>query len=487
MDHMQVTFLLLSIFSLFGWSSSKAQTGTPSMQQNLYPYLTKNHTYIYVDADFTPVITTAFAAAESFTSTGYAVVRNAKGESAILNKKGQLVVPFASRYLSLEVLDAQLTAVFSRETYTLNSRFWEWEWNIFSGLKTEVRRQDYTVYILETNQVLYSQRLQADESVPYTISLLDDYHFVFNDALYERKGKRLKKRETNILRSLNANRFLQQKGKTYSLLSLDGTDFLHSLEATNQLHFRVNGEEITLTDVNKSRYYATIPEILYDSKTKAYWLAPTFDKKFPSTLIVRNEADIAYLKQVTYVNAIPDYPYFILGVFNYDTWLYDWKYVSEDGQLYDHIEAPDFFVVDVIGRVLRPHPEEIIPNNHLPAGWTLYAVTKFHAFTTLFKVAIQQEGQDRRYGLWNSESQQWELDPIYRDLFWLNADQGILALAKEEQQYQLYNYNSKKVLTSTIYKSLYPSGWVSLIDSNQHTLDFYMDYTTLKEYREKSK
>lgn len=481
---MYISFLLLSIVSFFSCSSTKEPVTTACVSQDLFPYLTKNRTYIYVDQNFHPIIPTAFAAADLFTSTGYAVVRNAKGESAILNTKGELVVPFADRYLSLDVLQDELTVVFSRETYTLNSRFWEWEWNIFSGLKTEVRRQDYTVYILETNQVLYSQRLQADESVPYTITTLDDQQYIFNQTLYIRKGKHLKKLEANILRSLNANRFLQQTGKTYTLFSLEGIASLHSLEASNQLHFWVNGEEITLKDVNKSRYYSTIPEILVDPKTKQYLIGPNFDKKFPLTLHIRNEADIAYLKQVTYINAIPDYPYFILGVFNYDTWLYDWKYVSEDGQLYDHIEADDFFVVDVIGRVLRPHPNEIIASSHLPSGWSLYAVTKFHAFTTLFKVAIQQEGEDRRYGLWNSDSQQWELAPIYRDLSWLNAEQGILALAQEEHQYQLYDYNKKEVLTSTIYKNLSPSGWVTLIDSAQHTLNYYMDFITLKEYRE---
>ncbi|WP_410879983.1 hypothetical protein [Myroides sp. DW712] len=454
------------------------------MQQDLFPYLTKDHTYIYVDVDFTPKITTPFAAAEQFTNTGYAVVRNTKGESAVLNKKGQLVVPFADRYLSLEVLHDQLTVVFTRETYTKNTRFWEWEWNIFSGLKTEVRRQDYKVYILETNQVLYSQHLQADESVPYTINSVDNQYFIFNETLYKRKGKRIKKLETSILRALSNNRFLQQKGKSFALFSLKDKDPFPVLEATNQLHFSVNEEEITLKDVNKSRYYSSIPEILYDAKTETYWLEPYFDKKFPSTLRVRNETDIAYLKQVTYVNAIPDYSYFILGVFNYDTWSYDWKYVSEDGQLYDYIEATDFFVVDVIGRVMRPHPQEIIPSNYLPSGWTVYAVTKFYAFTHLFKVAIQQEGQDRRYGLWNRQSQEWELSPLYRDLYWLNADLGLLALAEEDNQYQLYCTKTKQFLSSRVYKSISSTGWVTWVDPNNTPLAFYLDFTTGKEYRE---
>jgi len=481
---MYISFLLFSLVSFLNCSSPQESTTKPSVSPDLIPYLTKNRTYIYVDRNFRPVISTAFAKADLFTSTGYAVVRNKKGESAILNTKGELVVPFANQYLSLEVLHNQLTVVFLRKTYSTNSRFWEWEWNIFSGLKTEVRRQQYQVYILETNQVLYSQRLQADESVPYAITSLDNQYFIFDEVLYIRKGKRLKKLKTNILRSLNANRYLQQQGNTYTLFSLDKTPSFHTLEATNNVQFRVNEEEITLTNVNKSRYYTTVPEILYDSKTKTYWLEPNFDKKFPPILIARNEADIAYLKQVTYINAIPDYPYFILGVFNYNSWLYNWKYVSEDGHLHDHIEAPDFFVLDVIDRVLRPHSNEIITSNHLPSGWNLYAVTKFYASAHLFQVAIQQEGQDRRYGLWNRQSQQWELQPIYRDLFWLDFDRGLLALAKENHQYQLYDYNSKEILTSTIYKSLYPSGWVTLIDSNQHTLDFFMDYTTLKEYRE---
>lgn len=481
---MSVSFLLLSIFSLFGCYSSKEKANPPSVQQDLYPYLTKDHTYIYVDVDFTPKITTAFTAAEQFTNTGYAVVRNIKGESAILNKKGQLVVPFADRYLSLEVLHDQLTVVFSRETYTKNTRFWEWEWNIFSGLKTEVRRQEYKVYILETNQVLYAQRLQADESVPYTILPVDTHHFLFDDALHKRKGKRIKKLETNILCSLQDNRFLQQKGKTFTLFSLENSKSSVALEATNQLHFTVHGEKITLKDVNKSRYYSKIPEILYDSKTEIYWLEPFFDKKFPSILRVRNESDIAYLKQITYVNAIPDYPYFILGVFNYDTWLYDWKYVSEDGELFDHIEAPDFYVVDVIGRVLRPHATEIISSDYLPAGWSLYAVTKFDTRGSLFKVAIQQEGQDRRYGLWNRQTQQWELAPLYRDFYGLDADQGLLALAEEDYQYKLYCTKTKQFLNSTVYKSISPSGWVTWVDANNIPLTYYLDFATGKEYRE---
>ncbi|QQU02566.1 hypothetical protein [Myroides odoratus] len=485
---MRLSFLLLGIFSFFSCYSTKEKTVDAQTKQQLYPYLTKNHTYIYVDCDYTPVISTAFTTAGLFTSTGYAVVENDKGETAVINTAGKLVVPFMARYVSLQVLQDELTVVYTRETYAKNSRFWEWEWNIFSGLKTEVQRQKFEVYILETNQVLFAEQLSDKASLPTYVDTIDSEHFIFNQTLYKRKGQRLAKQKNNIIHWFDTNKLLQRNGAQFSILTLENKQqTLSNLEATQQVTFEVNGEELLLTEVNKSRYYSEIPEILYHPKTKEYRIEPLFEKVLPRQIKIRNEADYAYLQKVSYINSVPDYPYFILGVFDFDRWAFQWKYLTEDGTLLDTIDAPDFFVVDAMSRVQRPHPTELISTDQIPAPWRLDAVTKYSGFTHLFKITLKQEGQDNRYGLWNTQTKQWELQPIYRDFYWLDVEQGLLALAQEDNQYVVYNYLAKKNTTSAIFNYIDTSGWVTQVDTAGTKTSFYLDFATAKAYMENPK
>lgn len=482
---MHLSLFLFGIFSFLGCHPTKENLVNLQVNQELYPYLTKNHTYIYVDQHTTPLISTPFATADLFTSTGYAVVSNEKGQSAILNKTGKIVVPFADRYISLQVLNDEFTAVYTRETYTKNSRFWEWEWNIFSGLKTEVQRQKFEVYILETNQVLFSEQLSNTATLPTYITALDTDHFIFNKTLYKRKGQRLSKQKNNIIHHFEPNKLLQQNGSHFAILSLESKmPILEHLEATHQITFEVNGEKLLLTEVNKSRYYSEVPEILIHPKTKEYWIEPLFDKVLPKKIKAQNETDVAYLQKVSYINAVPDYPYFILGVFDYENWKFQWKYLALDGTLLDSIDAPDFFVVDALSRVQRPQPTELISTDQIPLNWSLEAVTKYKGFSHLFKITLKQEGQSNRYGLWNTQTKQWELEPIYRDFYWLDVERELLALAKEDRQYVIYNYKTKKNLTDIIFSYIDTSGWVSQGNTTGKEIHFYFDFATTKAYKE---
>lgn len=482
---MRFSLLLLAIFSFMGCYSSKERLQQPRVKQELYPYLKKNGNYIYVDTDFTPVLPTEYRHADLFTSTGYAVVQNEQEEYAVINRSGETVVSFSERYLSLQVLTDQLTVVMRRETYTKTSRFWEWEWTIFSGLNTTVSRQKFDVFILETDQVLYSKKLSAKASLPSHVQLLDDQHFVFNETLYIRKGKRLVKQAGHIIDTFNNQRVLQQNGEKYTLLNANKKrPERQNLEATDQLSFLVEGEKMVLNGVNQRRYYSTVPHFLYDSDNQTYWIEPQFDKAFPKALTLQAPEQLDYLQKVSYVNSIPDYPYFILGVFDYDAWVYDWKYVSETGQLLDSIDAPDFFVLDVVSRVHRPYTSELITADQLPENTTLKKITKNSSLNHVFKITIKDKAGVERVGLWNTQTKNWDLAPIYQDLYWLDVDLGLLAVAQEEYRYQLYDYETKQTLTSSIYKSIYTSGWVTVEDAMGKQHQFYIDFKTRKEYRE---
>ncbi|MGG5506275.1 hypothetical protein [Myroides sp. C6-3] len=482
---MRLSCYFFSIVSFLGSFSTKEKIVGQQINQVCYPYLTKEQTYIYVDHTNKPVISRPFATADLFTSTGYAVVTDEKGQAAVIDKKGKIIVPFEDRYISLQVLNNQLTAIYTRETYTKNSRFWEWEWSIFSGLKTEVQRQKFEVYLLETKQVLFSEQLSTKASLPTYIATVDADHFIFNKTLYKRKGQRLSKQKNNIIHQFEPNKLLQQNGSQFAIFSIERkAPILEHLEATNQLTLEVNGKELLLTEVNKSRYYTEIPEILFNPKTKEYWIKPLFDRAFPKKIKARNETDLAYLQKVSYINTVPDYPYFILGVFDCDSWMFQWKYLAMDGTLLDHIDAPDFFVVDARARIQGPHQSELISTDAIPSNWSLEAVTKYKGFNTLFKITLKQEGQSNRYGLWNTQSKQWELQPIYRDFYWLDTERGLVALAKEDHQYVIYNYKTKKNITEDIFSYIDSSGWVTQVNEAGKEIHFYFDFSTAKAYKE---
>lgn len=482
---MRLPFLILTIFSFIGAYPITNENLPDSIRnRELYPFLQKDRTYIYVNQDFVPVLTTPFTKAGLFTSTGYALVDNEKGESAILNKAGEIVVPFADRYLSLQVLNEHLTAVYERTTFFNKKRFWNWKWSIFSGLNTAVKRQKYKVSILETKQVLYLKNSSSDESLPSYIQILNEEEILFNQSLYKLKGKRLKKQKSNVLFQLTDDAFLQKKGSEFTIMSKNlATPAKKNLVAADQLSFTVSGERIELNEINKNRYYTENPTILWDTKKQVYLIEPNFDKAFPTTITVRNQEDINYLKKLNYIRSIPDYPYFILGVFDYDTWTYSWKYISEDGQFLDRIDAVDFFVVDQIGRIQRPPYTELLSSAQIPTDWKAKSLTKFGNSNYLFKVALTQKGEANRYGLWNTKNGIWELSPIYRDFFWLDATQDLIAIAEEDHHYQLYDYGRKRIITSAVYNNINTDGWVSQTDQTGETLYFYLDFATLREYR----
>lgn len=70
------------------------------------PFLTRQNDFVYVDkTNLKSVINQKFKSASVFTPTGYAVVENEKGEYAVIDGTGKVVLDFSPSQIGLNVVN----------------------------------------------------------------------------------------------------------------------------------------------------------------------------------------------------------------------------------------------------------------------------------------------------------------------------------------------------------------------------------------------
>ncbi|WP_010253644.1 hypothetical protein [Myroides injenensis] len=255
------------------------------------------------------------------------------------------------------------------------------------------------------------------------------------------------------------------------------------LIANTEISFKLGSESIILPNINKSRYGNDIPEVLYNKKNNSYLVQPYFDKKFPQEIIPRNKEDIAFLQKVSYINAIPNYPYFIAGVFDYDKWQYQWKYIDLSGRLYDSIEANDFFTLDILSNVLRPYKSEIIPADKVPNTYQIDKIRKVYQSDNIFIAFLINDQQEKTVGLWDNHYKNWKITPTYNDITILDIERGIIAISLKNNEYQLYSLKTNSLISPTLYNYINSDGWTNITKDNTR-IYFYTDISTGEEYRD---
>lgn len=366
--HMKtLCLLIISLFSFTLLATQKKHIKPQGTATDLIPYRKKNNTYIYVNKDKQPVFETEFASADLFTTTGFSVVINSENKQAIIDSNGKIVIPFKDYQIKLYPI-GNLTLVKTEKPYTANHCFWEWKFNIFSSNISDIIRIKTDIFILESQQHLLSTRRNQDNDSTY-VKVINDNSFLIDNDYYQIINNKAKKRYNNIILSFESNKLLQQNNNSYSILTVKNKTINSKetqLVASSEISFKIGNDTTIIPNTNKSRYGNDIPEVLYNKKDNSYLIQPLFDKKFPQEIIPKNKEDIAFLKKIGYINSIPNYPYFIAGVFDYDKWQYQWKYIDLDGQVYDTIDAKDFFTLDILSNVLRPYKSEIIPSDNVP-------------------------------------------------------------------------------------------------------------------------
>ncbi|MFZ4928526.1 hypothetical protein [Chryseobacterium sp. Mn2064] len=491
------TVLLRSFFMLTSFiaCTQEKKDNSASISLNMktingIPFLTQQNDFMYVDkVTLKPVIKQKFKGASLFTPTGFAIVGNEKGESAIIDEKGRIVLDFSADEININVING-LTFYKREVEYEKKMPIWKWDWNILgSGIKKEQTYHKVEIGVVETKQIL------LNEDVPYledeyalNFVSIDENHVFWNGNLYEIKKGRLNKIDDNITELLENKRFIKPSNETFFIYELNQKKAVHSkLKGTETLSLRFGKEIITLKEVNKERYEPEVPKLLTEEKNNNVFAFPQYEKEVPKEITKATAEQIDFIKKVSLVYSITNSPYFLLGVFNYDedVWAYSWLYLDTKGNVTDSIGTYDFKVLDQVGNLVWPDRKMILPDQFVGKNWKFGKINWYQGMNDSYLIRIENEKQQRTIGVWNRNTKKWEIQPEYHDISVLDPEKQIYALQKEEEGlYLLYDHKNRKNIGSKGYKSISSDGLVTVKIDSGKTIYYYIDMYSGKEYKE---
>lgn len=455
------------------------------------PYLTLREGYVYVDRKLNRQIEEGFTYAEPFLPTGYAIVGDKEHRNAVIDSEGNLTQDYTEDDIELSQAGG-LTLIKVVREYEKKMPIWKWEWMFMAkGIKKEQTYHQVEIRVLETNQVIVSADVPYyEDSFSLNHNLLDQNHLILDDVLYEIKNSKLKKLKSGIPYSLSGGRYIAHSNDKFSIYRAGVKQALFpNLSGITEITVVVNGQQLVMDSINLDRYgYVTVPpKLLHDSKNDKIYVFPQYDKALPKEIDNATEEQVRFMKDVSMVYAIPNSPYFILGRFNYDhdIWAYDWLYVDEEGNLYDEIEAVDFYILDQVGYLIWPDKYLIFNDTELQAKIGRRGIQIISQSDDLYIVKTQSDNGGEKQGLWNAASQNWEIKPDYHAVKALDGEAQIFAIRKDgDGDYYLHNNRTKTRLGKNTYKDVYASGLAYIVDYTNGDKHFYIDILTGKEYRD---
>ncbi|WP_144243324.1 hypothetical protein [Sphingobacterium sp. ML3W] len=456
----------------------------------LVPYLTKNNTYTYVDKDLNPVINETFSYATPFTKTGFAIVGNLDQASAIIDSKGKTISPYTHSNIYMNEVSGY-TLLISETSFDKKLPFWKWDWNIMSSdIKKTVPYKHLEVRVLETGQLLFDKKLaDQDDDYNFIIHPIDDNHFVWNGDLYKIANKKFKIVKHHIEEVLDKGRYIPvSKNKFEIWESKTKQPILSNLTGKTAIAVTLNNKEVLLDSINQDRFAPVVPKILYDAKTCNTYIYPQYDKAFPKQIQINTKEHESFLKETSLIYSVNNSPYFILGKFNYDhdVWRYDWLYLDDEGNVHDQIPVMDFFITDQVGYNLWPDASMLIPLENIEKDWQLNKIKYVQESDDLFIILLKHETEKiEKKGLWNRNTQQWDIEPNNTDISILDMKRHLYAVQKEKAgDYIIYNNQTKQQVGQKAYASIYANGMVRKKNDAQKDQYFYIDLETGKEYKE---
>lgn len=486
--------IVLSVFfmlnSIIACTQEKQDRPSAMKAIPAVPFLTRQNDFVYVDkTNLKSVINQKFKSASVFTPTGYAVVENEKGEYAVIDETGKVVLDFSPSQISLNVVNG-LTFYKKDIEYGKKMPFWKWEWNIMgSGIGKEQTYHTIQIGIIESRQILLKEDIPyLEDNYALNFISVDEDHVFWNGVLYQIKKSSLSKIENNIAELLENKRFIKASGKSFSIYELNQKKAVHSeLEGSETLSIQYGNEIITLNEVNKERYEPDVPKLLVDHKTRDVYPFPQYEKVFPKKITKATASQIDFIKKTSLVYSISHSPYFLLGVFNYnhDIWAYDWLYIDTEGKITDSIGTYNFKVLDQIGDLVWPDRKMILPDQYIGKNWKFGKINAYEGMQDNYLIRIEDEKQLRTMGLWNSSKKIWEIKPDYHHISVLDTEKQIYALQKEQDgPYMLFDNKTHKNIGSKAYQSINSDGWVNVQLPSGQTINYYIDIYSGKEYKE---
>lgn len=452
------------------------------------PYLTKEGNFVYVDKKMNKKLPGAYTHAAPFLSTGYALVQDGEGRSALIDTAGNFIIDYTENTIELMPV-SNFTLMMTVREYEKTMPVWKWEMNILGdGIKKQQTYHRVEIRSVESDQLILSKDVSYDEddfSLHY--SMLNDTHIVLNDFLYEIKNKKLKKIKEGIAYTLDEGRYIPYHESRFNLYDIRSNQpLLADFVGTTQLQLDVNNQPLLLDSINMDRYAPVVPKLLQGGKDKDVYVFPQYDKAFPKQIKHATAEQLTFLKEAGFVYSVNNSPYFIIGRFNDDhaVWAYDWLYIDVQGNLLNEIQVDDFYITDQIGYMVWPDKYMLFSDEVLSQDLGKLKSSYVSNSDSLYIVKTQLENEPVKEGLWNAKRKSWEMQPNYYAIHMLDDEHQIFAIQKEsEGKFYLYNNKTKSEIVTQGYTYIYSSGLVRLANENKDDTYFYIDIPTGVEYR----
>jgi len=452
--------------------------------EQLIPYLTQGGYYKYVNSNLRAVIDSEFWDATLFSSTGYAQVYDPQKGTGIIDRQGDFVLAYQPKEVELSVTH-NITLVRKIRKYSNNLRFWDWDYNIFSGLNQDVKRKEIEISVLETGQVLYAKKMGIDNDEPdIHVDSINSTHFLLNNNLYRIQNKRLRLMDNNILSNLQDNRLIKENKNSFTIYSLDKKSKL-KLSGTSEIPLSINGRDTVLKIESQERFPPRIPRLLKDQRTGAIYSYPKYDKKFPTEIFTDNPAERQFLNEVSLIASVDQSPYFILAKFDYTLRKYIYRYIDDTGHFHREISVPHFLIVDQLNSIIWPDSKEFIPDSAIEKDWAIKRLYRNSMTENLYTIQLHKNDKELKKGLWNSQLKKWELHPQYAEIMILDLDKRIFALKDSgATDYYLFNGISQKPVNNKKYKYMYYNHLVTPLSADKPAKSYYINIYTGQEYKE---
>lgn len=492
-------FMVLLLTMISG--SACAQTGSPvddTSHEALYPYRDKSGKFGYADENLDIKIDPQYKRASLFTGQGFAVVTDSLDREGVIDQNNNLILAPGYDDIHLHALEDFTIAEVHKSYYT-RWRFWEWKFlpgfNLMGGgndnrlFDTKVERFEKILFILgDKPRKIRSERLTDNKRIHtedkyFDIRTLDSNQVLIDQRLYNIDLKGVHFLSEGIKEPLTEHNFARQEGINLYIMDRQGKRVdKKGYRKVNSIAFKV--EDIPVIKSLSIDYYTSIATA-YRNDDGLIFIYPDFAKALPH-LIHENmhpgdPTAEELIRGLWSLASVPGSDYFMfMSILDAKTKYF--RFLDTQGNWHQTLPPGiPFTVTERSGNILWPEKEYYIPENQVPEGWKIDRISGL-SDSSMYHVTLRQDKAVRQ-GIWDFEQQHWLIAPENYEVYPMDNTRYWRYQLKKDGLWGLMDDHGK-ILIKPSYYYLNPDGWVSQ-QENGKNISFYLNPSTLKEYREK--
>jgi len=493
-DPMTKFMVLLCVLLTGSACAQQQQPVSDRLQETLYPYRDKSGKFGYADENMHIKIAPQYKRASLFTGQGFAVITDSLDKQGVIDQNNKVIIDPEYDAIQLHTLEDFTLAEVHESSYT-RWRFWEWKFlpgfNLMGTgndnrlFDTKVERLKKTLFILGYKpRKIRSERLTDNGYTVdkhFDISTLDSNQVLIDGRLYNIDLKGAHFLTDGIREPLTEHTFAQRKGQRLYIVDCNGKQVNRKgYILLDSIAFKV--EDVPVGKL-LTREYAPIAAA-YRNEEGHIFIYPDFSKPLPwlihDNMHPGDPTAEELIGGLWMLASIPESDYFVFMSFRDGERFF--RFLDTQGNWHQTLPpGVPFTVIQRSGNILWPAKEYYIPENEIPEGWKIDRISPL-TDSSMYHITLRQDKAVQQ-GIWDYDKQRWLIAPEYYEVYPMDNPRYWRYHSEHDGLWGLMN-DLGKVLIKPTYYSLHPDGWVSR-EENDEVISFYLNPSTLKEYREK--